>query len=150
LEASASIIKHKYIQNICLKQQNNPLKWNTTAGELHANHQVIRADIEFTLPELYESRMVLWTIHVTEMCGSCDFLILGSDIVQALGVTFSFSNCTTTCDDSYILMKQSSTRNGVATAPHFLPARPCCYACPALSSMAKFIYFYFFILFRTS
>jgi hypothetical protein len=32
--ASASIIQYKYVENLRLKQQQDPVKWKTAAGEL--------------------------------------------------------------------------------------------------------------------
>ena len=68
---SASIIKAQYIQKLRLKKYKNPLQWKTAAGELSTNYQV---DIEFSLPELHESRMVQWTVHVARTCASIDLI----------------------------------------------------------------------------
>ena len=89
-----------------MKQQPDPLKLKTAAGELSTNYQV---DIEFSLPELHESRMVQWTVHVAKTCGNYD-LILGRDIMRELGLTFSFSTCTTTWDENSIPMKESNCK----------------------------------------
>jgi hypothetical protein len=102
--ASASIVQHRYVEKLHLKRQREPMKWTTAAGELSTNYKV---DIAFSLPELHESRMVQWTVHVAESCGNYD-LILGRDIMRELGLTFSFSNCTTTWDDNSIPMKESN------------------------------------------
>ena len=102
--ASASIIKYKNVEKLRLKQQQNPLKWKTAAGELSTNYKVA---IEFSLPELHESRMVQWTVHVAKTCGNYD-LILGRDLMQELGLTFSFLNCTITWDENSIPMKDSN------------------------------------------
>ena len=102
--ASASIIQYNCVEKLRLKQQRDPLKWKTAAGELSTNYQV---DIEFSLPELHESRMVQWTVHVTKTCGNYD-LILGRDIMRELGLTFSFLTCTTTWDENTIPMKESN------------------------------------------
>jgi hypothetical protein len=102
--ASASIIQYNCVEKLRLKQQRDPLKWKTAAGELSTNYQV---DIEFSLPELHESRMVQWTVHVAKTCGNYD-LILGRDIMRELGLTFSFLTCTTTWDENTIPMKESN------------------------------------------
>ena len=102
--ASASIIKYNNVEKLRLKQQQNPLKWKTAAGELSTNYKVA---IEFSLPELHESRMVQWTVHVAKTCGNYD-LILGRDIMRELGLTFSFLNCTITWDENSIPMKDSN------------------------------------------
>jgi hypothetical protein len=70
------------------------MKWKTAAGELSTNYPV---DIQFSLPELHKSIMVQWTVHVTKTTGSYD-LILGRDIMQTLGLRFSFLACTTKWD----------------------------------------------------
>ena len=74
---SVSIIQYKYVEKLRLKKHHDPLKWKTAAGELSTKYQV---DIEFSLPELHESRMVQWTVHVTKTTGNYD-LILGRDIM---------------------------------------------------------------------
>ena len=89
--ASASIVNHRYVEKLRLKRQIEPLKWKTATGELSTNYQV---NIEFSLPELHESRMVQWTVHVARTTGNYD-LILGRDIMRELGLTFSFLTCTT-------------------------------------------------------
>jgi hypothetical protein len=91
--ASASIIQYKYVEKLCLKQQQDLLKWKTAAGELSTNYQV---NIEFSLPELHESGMVQWTVHAAKTCGIYD-LILGRDIMQELGLMFSFLTSTMIC-----------------------------------------------------
>ena len=101
--ASASIIKAQYIENLCIKKHRNPFKWKAAAGELSTNYQV---DIKFSLPELHESRMVQWTVHVAKTCGNYD-LILGRDIMRKLGITFSFLDCTTTWDENSSPMNKS-------------------------------------------
>jgi hypothetical protein len=98
---SASIIKYDHVEKLCLKRQQDPLKWKTAAGDLSTTYQVA---IEFSLPELHESRMVQWTVHVAKTCGNYD-LILGRGIMRELGLTFSFLNCTTTWDEKSIPMK---------------------------------------------
>ena len=71
--ASTSIIKHRYyVEKLHLKQQRNALKRKTAAGELSADYQV---DNEFSLPELHESRMVQWTVHVAKTCGNYDLIL---------------------------------------------------------------------------
>ncbi len=115
--ASASIIQHKFVEKLHLKQQSDPLKWKTAAGELCTNYQV---DIEFSLPELHESRMVQWAVHVAKTCGNYD-LILGRDIMRELGLTFSFSTCTTTWDENSIPMKDS---NCTVTNSYFIHDSP--------------------------
>jgi hypothetical protein len=115
--ASASIIQYNCVEKLRLKQQRDPLKWKTAAGELSTNYQV---DIEFSLPELHESRMVQWTVHVAKTCGNYD-LILGRDIMRELGLTFSFLTCTTPWDDNTIPMKES---NCTVTNSYFIHDSP--------------------------
>jgi hypothetical protein len=64
---SALILTHKYVENLRLRQQRNPMKWKTATGELSTNYQV---DIKFSLPELHESRMVQWTVRVAKTTGN--------------------------------------------------------------------------------
>jgi hypothetical protein len=55
-------------------------------------------------------------VHVAKTCGNYD-LILGRDIIQEVGLTFSFLTCTTTWDESSIPMKES---NSTVTNSYFI------------------------------
>jgi hypothetical protein len=63
-----SIMKHKYVENLSLRQQQNPMKWKTAAGEF--NNNGYQVDIKFSLPQLHESRMVQWDAHVAKTTGN--------------------------------------------------------------------------------
>ena len=60
----------------------NVMKWHTEAGCITTN---LRVKIDFTLPELSAIKIVTWNCHVDNSAKSRKYMILGRDILTALG-----------------------------------------------------------------
>ena len=57
------------------------MHWNMQAGNITTN---INVNIEFTLPELRETKIVTWNYHVDDYTKGRYDMILGRDILKAL------------------------------------------------------------------
>ena len=98
--AEASILfKHwsKKLRVHETKQQS----WKTVAGNFITNG---KCKIQFKIPELSESRIVEHTVHISSKESRYD-MIIGCDILKALGLRLNFSDMTIHWDEASIPMK---------------------------------------------
>jgi hypothetical protein len=83
----------------------NPVQWSTMGGQFCTRRT---ASIKLKLPEFSTSKTITWTAHVDETTKpeSAMFdLIIGIDLMEALGIDISFKENKITWDDVTIPMK---------------------------------------------
>ena len=83
----------------------NPVKWSTMGGQFCTRRT---ASIKLKLPEFTTNKTITWTAHVdetTDAKSSMFDLIIGIDLMEALGIDISFKENKITWDDVTIPMK---------------------------------------------
>jgi len=100
LGASSSIISYELVHNLRLKECTKST-WATAAGTLGTNQ---KAKVEFMFPELSETKIITWKLHIFKNTLKYN-LIIGRDLLQALGILLDFKNQTITWDEITIPMK---------------------------------------------
>ena len=83
----------------------NPVQWSTMGGQFATRRT---ASIKLKLPEFSTTKTITWTAHVDESTSpkSAMFdLIIGIDLMEALGIDISFKENQITWDDVTIPMK---------------------------------------------
>jgi hypothetical protein len=103
--ASASIFKLKYLTKLRLKC-NETTMWTTAAGNFTTSRI---SKVQFTMPELYDDRIIEWKVHVAKDTGVYD-AVIGRDLLRELGITLNFKDNTVTWDNSTIHMRSQSSR----------------------------------------
>ena len=78
--------------------------WSTKAGSFTTSNKV---QCNFTLPEFHEGRDICWNMYVDESDSKlCNYdMIIGRDLLQVLGMDFSFSTKMMTWDGAQVPMK---------------------------------------------
>ena len=75
--ASETLINKKYVQKLKIKKdQNSSTVWSTPGGEMKTNE---KAQLQFTLPELQDCKLIKWNVHVAGDMGAHDMSI-GRDL----------------------------------------------------------------------
>jgi hypothetical protein len=101
-----SIILSKYVPIAQIqKDRGTTTKWTTMAGEMTTTK---KANIEFRLPELSNSKTITWSCHVDETTKAINTpydIILGLDFMTELGLVVDFSTRTIKWDESIMEMK---------------------------------------------
>ena len=88
---SESLVTKKFTKKLKCKPTKRPKTcWTTPAGQLCTSSRV---KAEFTLPELNDSTLVKWDLHVTNDLGAYD-MIIGRDMSEFLEIDLKFSNQT--------------------------------------------------------
>ena len=103
--STSTIVLRKFAKKL------NPLttktvRWNTMAGQFATRRT---APIKVKLPEFSTSKTIAWTAHVDETTDpkkAMFDLIIGIDLMEALGVDISFKENKITWDDVTIPMKE--------------------------------------------
>ena len=62
--------------------------WKNQAGKFTTSKKV---NIEFCLPKFSATNIVTWKFHVDESTNGRDYMILGRDLITALGLYLKFS-----------------------------------------------------------
>ena len=83
--ASASIFNIKYLNKLRLKH-NQTTTWTTAAGNFMTSRTT---EVQFTMPELYNDRVIEWKVHVAKDTGIYD-AVIGQDLLCKLGLTMHF------------------------------------------------------------
>ena len=78
---SDTIVNAKFVSKLS-KIKGSKQTWQTAAGDLSTSEQV---QVQMTLPELHEKRVVHWKMHVTENELNYD-MIMGRDLLAELGI----------------------------------------------------------------
>ena len=85
---SDSIVHENLVKKLT-KIKGKKQKWATAAGVLTTTKQV---NVNLTLPELHEKRMITWKMHVTKSDLNYD-MIIGRDLLSKLGMDILYSKC---------------------------------------------------------
>ena len=85
----ATLIHHSLVERLKTKQEK-PSKWSTKAGSFQTTKT---CKIKFMLPAFHEKRDISWTAFVdeTDKLSSRYDMIIGRDLLEELGMNFSFS-----------------------------------------------------------
>ena len=65
------------------------MQWHTQAGSITTN---LKVKIDFTLPELSTTKIVMWSFHADESAKGRYDMILGRYLLTALGSNLKFSD----------------------------------------------------------
>jgi Retroviral aspartyl protease len=86
--ASRSIVKNSIIPKSMLHREQQSITWTTVAGKFETYYTTI---VNLKLPILHESRVIRSQMHVAAGMGKYD-VIIGRDLLQALGITLNFKD----------------------------------------------------------
>ena len=106
---TATIILSKYVHKDISKYKGQPTKWKTMGGIFTTKQ---RALVEFKLPEFSNSRTIGAKVHVDDMTNPDNAqydMIMGTDLLESLGIDLLFSKKLVTWDDLQIPMKNRGT-----------------------------------------
>ena len=98
--ASSSIAQKEIVKKLRIKKEKST-EWENQIGTFKTSE---KCKVQFFLPELYESRLIEWNIHVTEQKSKCD-LIIGQDLMTELGIIINFKKQCIKWDDTSIPIK---------------------------------------------
>jgi transposase InsO family protein len=102
--ASASVIIGEHCTKLKIKTTPTTT-WSTKAGTFTTNK---RARLQFVLPEFHQTKEITWTCHVddTAVATTSQYdMILGRDLLEALGLIINFYDHTMTWEEATIPMK---------------------------------------------
>ena len=103
--STSTIVLRKFAKNI-LPQTIKTVQWNTMDGQFNTKR---KAPINVKLPEFSTNKTITWIAHVDETTSQNKAmfdLIIGLDLMEALGIDMSFKENTITWDDVTIPMKE--------------------------------------------
>ena len=103
------MINHDLVKRLP-KINSGSATWNTKAGTFKTNSKV---KCKFTLPEFYENRDIQWEMYVDNSPNDkCRYdMIIGRDLLEALGMDFLFSKGIMTWDNAEVPMKPHDSFN---------------------------------------
>ena len=102
---SGSIVLQHYVKKLRLKQSNKTTLWKTKGGTFMTEKE---CKILFQLPELDLTKIIEWTVHVDEKVTPADThydMIIGTDMLQELGIVLNFSTCEIQWDTASVPMR---------------------------------------------
>ena len=102
---TGTIILHKYVQKLRTRQSQKPTLWKTKGGNFTTAQE---CKILFQLPELDRSKVIEWNVHVDTTVSpyvSKYDMIMGTDLLKALGIGLDFSTCMVTWDNATVPMR---------------------------------------------
>ena len=78
--------------------------WNTKSGNLDTNK---KCKVQFSLPEFYTDRVIEWDVHVSNTTDSSSpyDMIMGSDLMETLGLNIDYSDMTVKWEEASIPMR---------------------------------------------
>ena len=98
----ATLVTKQLVKDL-KKKSCGRTKWNTKAGSLSASQKV---KCKFTLPEFFENRDLDREMYVDESDMKCNYdMIVGRDLMDAIGLDILFSKGTMIWDNSEVPMK---------------------------------------------
>ena len=106
---SSTIILREFVQKYTQKYHTKVTKWITLGGKFQTKR---KAQIQFKLPEFSTNKVINWTAYIDDSTKSKNAqfdMIIGNDLMQALGLEISFKNKSLTWDDITIPMKNRGT-----------------------------------------
>ena len=101
---SSSIVLRKFVRPIGI-QQTKPVTWKTMGGNFVTRSKAI---IKFKLPEFSETKTITWSMHVDDNSDPSHVqydMIIGTDMMEAVGIDLRFSTMTIEWDNIIIPMK---------------------------------------------
>ena len=102
--ASGSLVAKRHATKLRLKKlDGNKAVWTTPAGNLKTTH---KCNSTFVLPEFFRDRVIEWDLHVSDDLGAYD-MIIGRDILSALGIRFDFTSMVMEWEQASVPMKDS-------------------------------------------
>ena len=102
--ATSTLIHSKFVKHQ-KRVKCSPTKWETQNGSFITNS---KAKIEFLIPELNDQRLVKTTVHDTNQPMSYD-IIIGTDLMQEIGIDLLNSSKTIKWDEQEINMRRCDT-----------------------------------------
>ena len=87
------------------KQRNQNTTWSTIAGTISTSSM---AQVQFSLPEFDEKKVIRYNVHLTDTLKNYD-LIIGQDLLRELGIDINFSSKTCVWDEHVIPMKSPTS-----------------------------------------
>ena len=114
---SATILKSSFAKKL-RKKKAKSIKWSTLAGTVTTSQ---KAQVQFILPELNESKSITHSIHFMDQPMNYD-MIMGRDLLQELGININFKNMTLEWDNNIIEMKSTEATEETSFAINDSPA----------------------------
>ena len=107
---TSTILLKRYVNRIN-KIYKNPKKtpWTTLGGKFFTQRKAL---VNFTFPEFSNTKKIEWKVHVDEHTNPDQAqydMIIGSDLMEKLGIELSYKNKTILWDDVSISMKNRGT-----------------------------------------
>jgi len=103
--ASGSIVSKNIVKKLRLTEESKCI-WNTAAGTMETNQ---KTKLQFMLPELSETRIVEWKMHVVDNTTMNYDIIIGRDILEELGIVIDFKTKQITWDEVSVPMRSMNT-----------------------------------------
>ena len=97
--ASATVVLGEHCAKLKTKSTSTT-KWTTKAGTFTTNHKV---KLKFLLPEFNQTKEISWTCHMDNATPANTTrynMIIGRDLLQALGFIIDFHDHTMTWDEA--------------------------------------------------
>ncbi len=98
--ASGTLVTSKFTKEL-KKKKEDASSWTTMAGQFKTS-TVVRS--YFSMPELHDNKIIEWDFHVVDNMGAYD-MIIGRDLMRALGINLNFTEDTIEWGTSSIPLK---------------------------------------------
>ena len=103
--ASGSIVSKQIVKKLRLTKESKCI-WNTAAGPMETSQ---KTKLQFMLPELSETKLIEWEMHVMESTTMNYDIIIGRDILEELGIVINFKWKQITWDEVSVPMRSMNT-----------------------------------------
>ena len=99
--SSGSIVSKKHVKHLkCAR--TGPQKWTTKAGNFQTKRTAM---VSFILPELHQDKTLTWEFHIDESQSTHYDLLVGRDLLNAVGIDLLFSSKEIAWQGSTVAMK---------------------------------------------
>jgi len=99
--ASGSIVSQEIAKKLRITKTSE-CKWSTASGPMTTNK---KTKLQFMLPELSETKLIEWKMHVVDSKTMNYDIILGRDILEQLGIIIDFKEKQITWEEISIPMR---------------------------------------------
>jgi len=103
--ASGSVVSKQIVKRLRLTKESKCI-WNTAAGPMETSQ---KPKLQFMLPELSETKLIEWEMHVVESTTMNYDIIIGRDILEELGIVINFKTKQITWDEVSVPMRSMNT-----------------------------------------
>jgi len=103
--ASGSIVSKQIVKKLRLTKESKCI-WNTAAGPMETSK---KTKLQFMLPELSETKLIEWKMHVMESTTMNYDIIIDRDILEELGIVINFKTKQITWDEVSVPMRSMNT-----------------------------------------